>query len=131
MPFDYTQLPMKLVGLASKILTSKLDTTQIPTFPKYPSDNSADILHTILKNDTNAKPLIWPEKKKYCVVFTHDVDTSWIFDNSEGRKWYNQYTDAEESFGIRSSWYCVPVSLKSSNTKNKLKELHLHCPGLK
>ena len=124
LPFDYTALPMKLVGLASKILSGKTELNKLPDFPAYPGDNSADLVYTFHKNDPGAVILKWPENKKYCVVFTHDVDTAWIFDNREGIKWLKNFRETEESCRITSAWYCVPAAMKSENSRAEMQSLN-------
>lgn len=117
LPFDYTKFPMWFIGLMSRVLTGKIDLTSIPSFPQYPIDLSADILDHLSGNET----LHWPEGKKYAVVFTHDVDTEWLFKNDS---WLRRFKDCEEQSGIRSAWYTVPLAIKATKTKEWLRTMH-------
>ncbi len=117
LPFDYTKFPMWFIGLMSRVLTGKADLSTLPPFPQYPMDFSADILDSI----SGQKQVTWPEGKKYAVVFTHDVDTEWLFKNDD---WLKRYKDCEERSGIRSAWYTVPLAIKAAKTKQWLKTMH-------
>ena len=121
LPFDYTQLPMWLIGTAYRALNKPIVFSKLPKFPSYPLDFSADLLTCLLTQ--NHLPIQWPDQKQYAIVFTHDVDTEWVFDSSEGKKWLHSFLMVEKEYGIRSAWYCVPTSIKSTASKNGLKNL--------
>jgi len=120
LPFDYTKLPMWLVGLASKILTKPIDPSGFPDYPAYPADFSADYLYGLGQVAEKRQPLIWPQGKKYCLAFTHDVDTSWIFSHP---KWLRLYGEAEEECGFHSAWYVVPKASQGSASRASLSKL--------
>jgi len=73
LPFDYTQLPMWLIGTAYRALNKPIVFSKLPKFPSYPLDFSADLLTCLLTQ--NHLPIQWPDQKQYAIVFTHDVDT--------------------------------------------------------
>ena len=120
LPFDYTRLPMWLIGMAYRMLRKPIDFKELPNFPSYPTDHSADILFFMV----HGKPsILWPDQKRYAVVFTHDVDTGWIFNTPDGREWLEAFASAEERCGIRSAWYCVPCSMKTVQSEKGLNRL--------
>ena len=63
---------MWLIGCAYRMLCRPIRVAQLPTFPSYPSDHSADLIYVLVHGRS---PLRWPEQKRYAVVFTHDVDS--------------------------------------------------------
>lgn len=120
LPFDYSKLPMSVVGMAAKAMYKQIDKSKLPPYPAWPLDHSADILYSIERNDKKAQPLQWPDEKKYAFALTHDVDTDWVFRN---RKWFDAFTSVEEKHGFRSAWYAVPMSSKSRPARAGLAEL--------
>lgn len=117
LPFDYNKFPIWLIGLISKVMTTKIEISDLPKFPRYPLDVTTDIFEQIYKSNFKS---IWPNKKKYAVVFSHDVDTPWLFQNEY---WFRKYKEAEEKYNVRSAWYVVPLDVKKKKFKEALKQL--------
>ncbi|MBW2975622.1 hypothetical protein KY366_07925 [Candidatus Woesearchaeota archaeon] len=67
-----------------------------------PTWNYVDILRWFMKDETASKQL-WPGRRKYAVILSHDVDSGWIFRNSNFKK----FSGIEEKYGFRSSWHIV------------------------
>ncbi len=115
LPFDYTKLPMPLIGIAYRLLSHPLDLEAMPKFPAYPLDISGDLLAFWADRAFGG----WPDKKNYAILLTHDVDTAWGLETAEGEKWLESYLAAEEECGFRSAWYCVPTSVRWSQRAGK------------
>jgi hypothetical protein len=122
LPFDYTALPMWVIGMAFKIMTQTVDLNDVPNFPQFPIDDSADTLASIGLGKASVAPIEWPNSKKYAVMLTHDVDTSWVF---RQKNWLELYMSAERQFGMRSAWYVVPNSMDTPHCKEGLEKLAL------
>lgn len=77
-----------------------------PAFPAWPKDRSVDALSEIASIVRGAPPAApaWPENKKYAVVFTHDVDSSWIFHPTERAA---EFLRIETAARVKSAWYFV------------------------
>ena len=63
LPFDYTALPMWIIGLAFRLMTKKINLNEIPNFPNFPIDTSVDDLRSISMQNSASIPLVWPNKK--------------------------------------------------------------------
>ena len=120
LPFDYTRLPMWMIGLASKILGKPVDFAALPSFPSYPIDCSADLLAGLAQGNLEPLSIAWPEGKKYAAALTHDVDTSWIFRHP---KWLDACCEIEEGCGMRSAWYAVPTAMDAAACRRGLARL--------
>ncbi len=80
-----------------------------PIFPSYPSDFSVEILtyiffyclRSVIGSDIDLS--IWPEGKKYAFTVTHDIDSSWIYQNGN----MDKFIKVEKQIGIRGAWYFV------------------------
>lgn len=119
LPFNYSRLPPRLVGIASRVLARTVRFDRRLVFPHYPLDRSVDVLEHLAGVD---RPR-WPSGKQYAVVITHDVDTSWPFDSSEGRRWLAVFRSVESELGVRSAWYCVPTAVTSSASRLALRHI--------
>ncbi len=114
LPFDYTKLPVWFIGLMAKAMTTETKIANLPDFPRYPIDLSSDIF-SYIDGRSGKQAFKWPGSKKYAVAFTHDIDTPWAFNNDN---WLKKFVGAEEKNNITSSWYVVPLDIKSAKTKN-------------
>lgn len=94
------------------------------SFPRWPVDTSVETLHhrmmqLILKMMDEDLPMIsfWPNGSNFCLVLTHDVETSIGFENIK------LITDIERKHGFRSVWNFVPKRYKiDKNILDKLQE---------
>lgn len=120
LPFDYSQLPMWMIGLAYRAMAKPLDLPKQPDYPSYPLDLSADGIFMLANG---GRPVQWPESKRYAIVLTHDVDTGWLFKSAQGRYWLEAFRTAEEKNGARSAWYCVPECMHPPECRKALDSL--------
>ena len=120
LPFDYSRLPTWFVGWAARVLDRPVDLGRAPDYPAYPLDHSADLLFALSRGDPDARPLSWPEGRRYAVVLTHDVDSSWIFENP---RWLEAFAAAEAACGMRSAWFVVPTAIAGESSRRGLEWL--------
>jgi peptidoglycan/xylan/chitin deacetylase (PgdA/CDA1 family) len=120
LPFDYSLLPMWLIGLAARLLNRPRDLSRLPAFPAYPLDYSADLLFGLRLGNLSTYPLAWPEGRRFAIVLTHDVDTAWVFKHPP---WLDCFLAAEEENGFRSAWYVVPIHIRGQRVRQALAAL--------
>jgi len=107
----YASRPMLPVSIRRQLqkayLLHRQDTV---AFPRWPVDRSADILLERLLalamqwSQTDRIPFIWfwPDGYKAAAIMTHDVETA------GGRDFCDKLMDADDAFGIKSSFQIVP-----------------------
>lgn len=83
-------------------------------FPSSPLDPSVAVWRHIVRSivgpdGTEQCQPMWPGSKKYCVVFTHDIDTPYCLRN---HRVLGRFRRIEESAGARSAWMIVASLLK-------------------
>jgi glycosyltransferase involved in cell wall biosynthesis len=96
-PVHYHKIPFRMMFAKFMTWWNRRKLKKI-RFPRWPYDFSADILREICGREFKVK---WADGKKYCAIFTHDVDTS------KGMGHVKDFSDLEEKYGIASCFYFV------------------------
>lgn len=120
LPFDYNWLPVRLIGLMSRLLSKPVRLADLPSFPAYPLDQSADALAALGGLRWPNRSAIWPDGKKFAVCLTHDVDRNWLLHNPA---WLDSVLAIEHGLGLRSAWYVVPGSITDDRSRYALAQL--------
>lgn len=119
LPFHYHKIPFRIfIARLITLLRSKLSKEEHNA--EWPVEGEADVIRGVFLNSLNLiKKLkvkdFWPEKKKFAVALTHDIDTKHGFRN------IGMFSGAEERKGFRSTWFLVGSYYKKDY--NKLDEL--------
>ena len=122
MPVSYKIIPVPVRNfIFSLILKKKKDVN----FPEWPADSSVDLLRNIymklIKTNSSKKiPYInfWPNKNKFAVCLTHDLETSSSFKHIE------EIRKIEKRYGFVSSWniLCKKYKIDFKKLKQLKKE---------
>jgi peptidoglycan/xylan/chitin deacetylase (PgdA/CDA1 family) len=125
LPHYYQLVPPTLRARVLAFLVSQRRRNDDPcSFPRWPGDDTADLLRYFLlgclgltsPGSASVEPF-WPNGKKYALILTHDMDTTWCL------KVRNDLANIEENLSLRSVWFVVCRNLEEPGVADRLARL--------
>lgn len=110
-PFQYHLVPgtiRRYIKRFSVLIQKKMSRENKLRFPSWPFDSSVETIkyaffccqRLLGNNDLKLFPS-WPEKKKYALILSHDIDTAAGFANID------KFVALEKKYNLFSSWFVV------------------------
>jgi peptidoglycan/xylan/chitin deacetylase (PgdA/CDA1 family) len=116
LPFNYSLVPNWVKGIAARLLAFRGAAEPAVDFPGYGRFE----VEWLRKLGSLSPGFSWPEGKRAAAIITHDVDTAWIFRNSD---WLEKFCDVQEKHGFHGAWYCVPRNSESKVAERAMRRL--------